>query len=101
MSGDNQYEFPRRINDPLMMLIFPAIQFAPAVMILVICLMFGMWKTGFGGAILVFWGVGKILQNSFFDEYVHKIWRMGLLDVMKVMRKSRTVVNPAIKRYHS
>ena len=95
----NVYRNPKRINAPLTIIVFPAIQFMPAISILSIGMIFNYSMEALGIAVIYFIVVGYILENSSITEVVHRFWRLGLLD--NGFPRSRTVVNPLIRKYHS
>lgn len=94
----NQYLFPRRINDPLLIFIFPAVQIVPAVGVVMVGALMGYLLYSLILSITLFVAIGKFLKDSFIDEPIHKAWKAGLLDAI-APGKSRTVANPVIKKY--
>jgi hypothetical protein len=105
MSDESQqgdfYNFPRRINDPTLIAIFPIKQILPTVFILIVGTYSGAFWPALLGSALTFWSIGKVLKNSYFDVIIHKYWAKGLLDVMVGFAQTRTVVNPLVKRFYS
>jgi hypothetical protein len=99
-SGDI-YNFPRRINDPTLIAVFPIKQILPTVLVLLIGAYLGAFWPAFAMSALTFWGIGSVLKNSYFDVIIHKLWSKGLLDVMVGISKTRTVVNPLSRRFFS
>jgi uncharacterized membrane protein len=90
----NQYTFPSRINDPVMIFIFPVVQLVPAVVVVMGFMLASMPIEGSIVGIVTFLGIGKLLNNSFIDVYMHRMWRLGIMDIA-----FKTTVNPMIKRY--
>lgn len=93
------YNFPRRINDPTLIAIFPIKQLVPTVLILLLAAYSGQFWIGLGLSGFTFWSIGRILKNSYFDVLIHKLWAAGALDIMVGLKKTSTVVNPLTKRF--
>ena len=96
---EDVYNFPRRINDPTLIIIFPIKQIVPTLLILLAVAYTGMVWIGLFLSGATFFGIGGILKNSYFDVLIHKLWSKGLLDVMVGVEKTSTVVNPLTKRF--
>jgi len=96
---DNPYRFPRRINAPLPVIIFPAVQIMPALMILGASMVFDFGMQGLAAAAGYFFLCGQIIKNSHITTFIHKVWSLGLLDL--AVQRSKSVPNPLIKRYYS
>lgn len=96
----NKYQFPRRINDPLLIFIFPAIQIIPSVGTVLVGALMDYLLYSLILGIGLFVGIGKFLENGFIDEPIHKIWRKGFLDAI-APGKSKTVANPVVKKFYN
>jgi hypothetical protein len=104
MSGNSggsqdEYSFPRRINDPILIFIFPAKQLIPSLLVLIIAAYGGHFWLGLLISASIWFTVGSVLKNSYFDVLIHRLWSKGLLDMMVGLEKTQTVVNPLIKRF--
>ena len=93
------YKFPRRINDPTMVYVFPFAQIVPTVIVIMIMAYIGQTVAGVIVGLVIFFVVGKILEKGHIDEPIHSLWQRGLLDILVAFQGSRTVVNPVIKRF--
>lgn len=98
-NNDYDYTFPRRINEPTMVFIFPLKQILPTILTLISFAYMGMFWIGLALAIFIYQSIGNVIKNSYIDIAIHKLWRNGFLDIMVGLRKSATVVNPMITRY--
>ncbi|MBE1299719.1 MAG: hypothetical protein GJ680_07415 [Alteromonadaceae bacterium] len=95
----NVYRMPKRINDPLTIIIFPAVQILPSLAVFGAGMVFGISLYATPVAIMWFFVCGQILKTSEITDVIHKLWMWGVLD--SAIKPSKTVVNPLIRRYFS
>ncbi len=95
----NEYRNPKRINDPLLIFIFPAVQVLPAFVALSVGMMLGKSFEGLIAGFIWFTMAHYVLHDDSVKDFVHRLWSMGLLDL--AIKQTRTVANPFIKRYFS
>jgi hypothetical protein len=95
----NVYRNPKRINDPLLIFIFPAVQILPAFVILSVGMMLNKSMEGLACGILWFVVSHYVLHDDSVKDIIHRAWSLGLLDL--AIKKTKTVANPFIKRYFS
>ena len=97
--SQDEYSFPRRINDPILIFVFPAKQILPCILILIIAAYAGYFWLGLAVSVSLWFMIGSVLKNSYFDVIIHKMWSKGFLDMMVGLEKTQTVVNPLVKRF--
>tara|TARA_R110000868_G_scaffold408587_1_gene691978 strand:- start:449 stop:763 length:315 start_codon:yes stop_codon:yes gene_type:complete len=95
----NEYRNPRRINDPLILIVWPAIQIAPAIALLSMGMLFKHVGIFALAAFAWFHVLGYVIRHSAPHVVLHKIWTFGVLDM--VFKTTATVVDPLKKKYFS
>ena len=95
----NQYRNPKRINDPLLIFIFPAVQILPSFVILSVAMLMNKSMEGLAGGLMWFVASHYVLHDDSIKDFIHKAWSYGLLDL--AIKQTKTVANPFIRRYFS
>lgn len=95
----NIYRNPKRVNHPILIFIFPAVQIMPAFVLLTAGMLLDASMKGFIAALIWFVICHYVLADDSVKDFIHKLWGLGLLDM--AVKRTRTVVNPLKKRYFS
>ena len=95
----NVYRNPKRINDPLLIFIFPAVQILPAFVVLSVGMLLSKSLEGLIGGFIWFVIAHYVLHDDSVKDFIHRAWSLGLLDL--AIKQTKTVANPFIKRYFS
>jgi len=96
---ENTYRNPKRINEPTTIIIFPALQIVPILVVMGCGMVLDQTKLALYFSIGWFYLSRYFLKHSSPEVLLHMLWAKGILDI--AVKQTKTCVNPLIKRYHS
>lgn len=100
MNNDpNAYQNPFRVNNPLLLYIFPMFQALPTLLLILGSIPFGFELQGFVLGLMWFVVAHYVLNDEKVNISIHVLWSYGLADLL--VKPSKSIPNPLVKRYYS